>query len=64
MVLEEELEKFLLMAPLDLVVVLHNVRLVRGVLGRCALGGKRKREQREQQGEEKLFHGFSDDVAI
>ncbi len=59
MVLEEELEKFLLMSPLNFVVVLHNVRLVSGVLGRRALGGKREREQDKKQVCSKFFMEIS-----
>jgi hypothetical protein len=59
MVFEEELEKFLLMSPLNFVVVLHDVRLVSGVLGRRALGEERKREQDKKQELQNVLHGIS-----
>ena len=52
MVFEEELEKFLLMSPLDFVVILHNIRLIGGVLGRSALSDEREREQENKQGKQ------------
>jgi hypothetical protein len=38
MVLEEKLEELLLVSPLDLIVILHGVRLVGAALRRRALG--------------------------
>jgi len=50
-VLQKELQELLLVSPLDLVVVLHGIRLVGGTLRRGALRQKGPRGNREQQGE-------------
>jgi hypothetical protein len=40
MVLQEELQKFLLMPPLHLVIILKCIRLIRRALGRSALSSE------------------------
>jgi hypothetical protein len=44
MILEEEVEEFLLVSPLNLVMVLHGVWLICRILGRTALGEHRQSE--------------------
>src|ERR1051325_5361224 len=56
MILEEEVEEFLLVSPLYLVIVLHRVRLIRRILGRTALGEDRQREQPERKRERQASH--------
>jgi hypothetical protein len=63
MVFEKEVEEFFLMAPLDFVVVLHDVGFVGRALRRSALGEDCGNACGDKQSENKRFHGASDGVA-
>jgi hypothetical protein len=63
MVFEEEVEELFLMAPLDFVVVLHNVRFVGRALRRSALGQGCGKACGDKQSENERFHGASDGAA-
>src|SRR5262249_62076434 len=56
MVLEKEIEKFLLVSPLNLVIVLHGVRLIRRILGWTPLGERRWRDNAERKCEHQVSH--------
>ena len=55
-VLQEEIQKFLLMSPLNFVVVLHGVGFVRAALRGSALSENKWREKCAECGSEKKFH--------
>src|SRR5205807_2227755 len=55
-VLEEELQEFLLASPLHLVVILQRVWLVGAALGRSALREQRLRGSGKQDGQQQLLH--------
>jgi hypothetical protein len=58
-IFEEQLEEFLLVSPLNLVVILHYVRLASRSLWRGALGEERSRKSAKQSGKKYSFHRFS-----
>src|SRR5215467_4072027 len=55
-IFQEKVEKFLLMAPGDLVVVLHGVGFVGGALRRSALGRRGSSAKCQQQKQTRGFH--------
>ena len=63
MILQEELQKLLLMAPLALVIILNGVGLAGSALRRRALrnkrGGKRKCKNKSENGEKQPAHKAS-----
>jgi len=56
MVLQEELQEFLLVPPLDFVVILHAVGLVRRTVRWRALGEHRPRGGGQHEREQNVFH--------
>jgi hypothetical protein len=68
MISKEEIQKFLLMPPLHLVVVLDSVRLIRSALRRRTLRQQRRRgRKREHKGkncEKSLMHNASTEMLV
>src|SRR5215471_11862988 len=58
MVLQEEIQKLLLMTPLNFVVVLHGVRMVGAALRRSALRKERGGSKSEENCGNQDFHGL------